>query len=186
MTFEDRLLEALQAEAAGPPAAPRLRGVGLPSLALVALLAVAATLLSGGSTPAVAVEREGDWITLRLLEVAASPRQVERELRAAGIDATVVVEPAPADLVGRWTRVTFPQSGSVGAVTAHEVRIPADVERVEIGLGRRVRPGETVIAPGPGCGDEPPPPPPDDNAPDEPTTEQTQVQDSVDCARPGT
>lgn len=175
MTFEDRLLHALQdmpAAPATPSRRPLLVGTGAVA-AVVALTAVLFTTTLGGS-PALAVERDGEWITVRLLEVAADPDQVESELRAAGIDAEVVVEPAAPELVGRWTRVAFSVAGPLGEVDGDIVRIPADArEGVEIGLGREARPGEDAMildacaqpSPMEGTTTQPAPPPPGDMGP---------------------
>ncbi len=64
---------------------------------------VVATSLPGGSSPAFAIERDGDWIEVRIADAAASEAQMESELRAAGIDADIILIPTTAEHVGQWT-----------------------------------------------------------------------------------
>jgi hypothetical protein len=74
----------------------------------VALIGVVvATSLPGGSSPAFAIERDGDWIEVRIADAAASEAQMESELQAAGIDADIILAPTTAEYVGQWTCVTY-------------------------------------------------------------------------------
>jgi hypothetical protein len=73
--------------------------VGAP-LALGA--AVVAATVPGGASPALAIEHEGDWIELRLADVAASEEEMEHELEAVGIDAEIQLVPVTEPLVGQW------------------------------------------------------------------------------------
>ncbi len=74
----------------------------------VALLAVAAigaaTELSDGPSSALAltIESRGTWIQVEITDADASAGQMTRELRHAGIDATVRVIPANDRHVGEW------------------------------------------------------------------------------------
>jgi hypothetical protein len=72
----------------------------------VLVATVFATSLTGGSSRAFAIEQQGDWIQVRIADAAASEAQMESELRAAGIDADIVLAPTTADLVGHWTCIT--------------------------------------------------------------------------------
>ena len=151
MSFEDRLLDSLKTEAAtATPHRPRT-ALAIPGLAVLAVLAIAISAVLASPQAAIAVEEHGEWIHVRLLDVSADPEQVERELRDAGIDAHVVLDAAPPELVGKWTRVAFSYPGPVGVADPDEIRIPADSRYVEVGLGREPRPGEAVMQPAPGC-----------------------------------
>jgi hypothetical protein len=77
---------------------------GAPALAagLAALVVIAAP---GGTSSALAIDRQGDWIELRLADAGASSDEMQRELRAAGIDASVQLVPVSEPAVGRWACV---------------------------------------------------------------------------------
>jgi hypothetical protein len=60
-----------------------------------------------GPSPALAIEPEGDWIGVRIADIAASEAEMERELAAAGIDADIRVVPTTAEHVGKWTCIFF-------------------------------------------------------------------------------
>jgi hypothetical protein len=70
------------------------------------VVAVAAASLPGGSSPALAIEPEGDWIQVRIADIAASEAEMESELRAAGIDADIRLVPMTPDYVGQWACIT--------------------------------------------------------------------------------
>jgi hypothetical protein len=72
--------------------------------------AVLATTLPGGSSPALAIAKEGDWIEVQIADAAASEAQMESELRAAGIDADISLTPTTAEHVGRWTCINVATS----------------------------------------------------------------------------
>ena len=154
MTFETKLLDVLHEAADAPVPAPR-RPVAALGVGVAVLIAAVLLVPFGGGAPAIAVERDADGTTVRLLEVAADPERVQRELREAGIDATVVVEPAAPDLVGRWTSVEFPAPGPIGTVDDDEIHLPADVSGpIRIGLGREAQPGETTVLQAPRAADD--------------------------------
>jgi hypothetical protein len=67
---------------------------------------VFATSLPGGSSPAFAIEQQGDWIEVRIADAAASETQMENELQAAGIDADIILAPTTAEYIGRWTCIS--------------------------------------------------------------------------------
>jgi hypothetical protein len=67
---------------------------------------VVATSLPGGSSPAFAIERDGDRIEVRIADAAASEAQMESELQAAGIDADIILAPTTAEYVGQWACIT--------------------------------------------------------------------------------
>ena len=75
----------------------------------VALPTLLALGLAGGITaqpdPALAVEREGNWIVLRIEDAEASAEQMSAELAEAGVDAEVRVVPAAPERSGRWACV---------------------------------------------------------------------------------
>ncbi len=82
-------------------------------VAVAAAVAVAATLTLtlGGSrtTPALAIERSGDVVSVRLQDATAGPWQLSQELQAAGIKANVLLAPATPDAVGTWVEVRAPR-----------------------------------------------------------------------------
>jgi hypothetical protein len=67
---------------------------------------VVATSLPGGSSPAFAIERDGDWIEVRITDATASEAQMESELQAAGIDADIILAPTTAEHIGHWACIT--------------------------------------------------------------------------------
>jgi hypothetical protein len=108
----------------------RTASVAIPVLLIAAV--VAATLPGGGAS-ALAIERQGDWIELRIADVAASQAQMQRELRDAGIDADIRLVPVTEALVGQWACIAEVAdadpagedpdgSGPLGA--AYQVRLP--------------------------------------------------------------
>jgi hypothetical protein len=78
---------------------------------------VVATTLPGGSSPAFAIERDGDWIEIRIADAAASETQMENELQAAGIDADIILAPTTAEYVGQWACIGPPFSFSIAPST---------------------------------------------------------------------
>ena len=62
--------------------------------------------LDGGEdSSALAVTREGRWITLRIADATADPGKMTAELRAAGVGGEVRVRPVSPSLEGRWAAV---------------------------------------------------------------------------------
>lgn len=61
-------------------------------------VALVAVTVARGTSPALAIERQGDWIELRIADVDAGQAAIERELR----NAEIRVMPVPAALAGRW------------------------------------------------------------------------------------
>ncbi len=75
------------------------------AVALLAAAAIgAATELSDGPSSALAltIEARGSWIQVEITDADASAAQMTRELRLAGIDATVRVIPTNDRHVGQW------------------------------------------------------------------------------------
>ncbi|WP_405726998.1 hypothetical protein OG607_23865 [Streptomyces sp. NBC_01537] len=96
-TFEDRLLDELLREvalASGDRPQPVRRRVTLrrTALALAACAAAAVTVVllpGGGATAAYAVEKNADGTVTVTGEEFGDPQQLQDDLRAAGLDATV-------------------------------------------------------------------------------------------------
>jgi hypothetical protein len=98
--------------------------------AVTAGVVLAALLVAWGESrdsTALAITRDARWLTVRLIDERATPEKIERELRAAGIDAEVRVEPAPADAVGTWLH---------WEVEPPNVHAPTPEDRAEVELVR--------------------------------------------------
>lgn len=84
----------------------RRRRRALAGGALLAAAAAAAVPISvGGQASALAVERDGAWIELRIADATAGSAQMTRELREAGIDGEVQVVPVSPQAAGTWLAV---------------------------------------------------------------------------------
>ena len=59
----------------------------------------------GHRSTALAVTKHDGWITLRISDATADPREMTNELRAAGIEGVVRVHPVSPSLVGKWAAV---------------------------------------------------------------------------------
>ena len=82
--------------------ARRRRAARLAAPVALAAAAVAALTVPGGTSAALAIEPRGDWIELRIADVAASEAEMEAQLAGAGIDAEVRLVPVGEPLVGKW------------------------------------------------------------------------------------
>lgn len=81
----------------------RRRRAAAATVTAVAVLAVTAVVARpGAETPALAIERTGEWIELRIADATADPEAMTGELRDAGIDAAAVSMPVDDRHVGRW------------------------------------------------------------------------------------
>ena len=117
---------------------------------IVALIAGGIALSTRDAPDALAVERHGDTITIRLVDASADPEKLTRELREKGIDATIVTKEVAPRHVGVWQGMTIGPKGGwttaeppawMGRVKfeAREVTIPAGVPVelvLEIGVPR--------------------------------------------------
>jgi hypothetical protein len=139
--------------------------------------AVLATSLPGGSSPALAIEPQGDWLEVRIADISASEAEMESELRAAGIDADIRLVPTTADHVGQWTCSFAAMRPFLDPSTAHEgppsapdtdqvIRFTPEalyvrrgaadqlqLDRIVIVAGRAAKPGEQPTAHPELCGD---------------------------------
>lgn len=84
----------------------RRRRAALALVPAVLAATLLATSLPGGTSPAFAIEQDGDWIQVRITDAAASEAQMEAELQAAGIDADIILAPTTAEYIGRWTCIS--------------------------------------------------------------------------------
>jgi hypothetical protein len=144
--------DALRAELVAAIGRRRRRLVRVPRrlvlTAAAAVLAVAvplgAGLVGGRGGRALAISDRGGTITVRLLDAAADPAKVSRELRDAGVDAEVSSVPVPPGQAGTWVAAVGPpelggQLERAGAV----LRLPAATPgRIELVIGRPARQGE--------------------------------------------
>jgi hypothetical protein len=76
---------------------------------LVAIASALVTLGSGRTSPALAIERSGAFVSIRLQDASADPSELTRQLQAAGFKAHVLVAPATPDAVGTWVEVQSPR-----------------------------------------------------------------------------
>jgi hypothetical protein len=122
-------------------------------------VALAVLLVAWGESrdnAALAITRDDHWLTVRLVDENATPEQIERELREAGIDADVRLVPERPELVGKWISVEVeppnvdapsPADAAKAAqlvrIVNHDVQIRADFDgRVYLTAGRARKPGE--------------------------------------------
>ncbi|HEX8105681.1 MAG TPA: hypothetical protein VF533_23900 [Solirubrobacteraceae bacterium] len=107
------------------------------TIAAVAL-ALAATLRPGGAEPALAVERDGDALVVRLRDATAGPVALARALRREGVHGFVGVAPAAPDAVGRWVAVRATDAAGRDAPrAAARIRVDGAVVRIPRDLGAR-------------------------------------------------
>ena len=90
----------------------RRRRAALVGAPIAVAAATAAATIPGAASPALAIERDGDWIELRIADAAAGAPQMQRELRDAGIDAEVRVVPVAPSLAGQWACIAEIADGS--------------------------------------------------------------------------
>ncbi|MBE2317506.1 hypothetical protein DVA67_016100 [Solirubrobacter sp. CPCC 204708] len=128
----------------------------------VALTLAAALVLAPGArqptASALAIERAGAWVELRIVDAAAGSDKMTRELQAAGIAAEVRVVPVPAEIAGTWVcvaelPVTLPEPRDTVRLdeveyTATTIRVASDFAdephtgRFVFFAGRPANPGE--------------------------------------------
>jgi hypothetical protein len=123
------LLEAVSEGAAAPHQWRRRRSprrklarAGAVALAAVVAAVVAANTLAVGA----------DTVQVRAADAVRDPAAVEQQLRAQGIDATIVVVPVPADVDGTWWALSFAPRAQVS---------PEDWSRLLAQVGEGVDPG---------------------------------------------
>jgi len=121
----------------------------------VTLAALLMALGESRDSAAPAITRDDPWLTVRLVDEKATPGEIERELRVAGIDADVRLVPARPDAVGKWIFVEA-EPPNVHTPTPEDraevqlvqlvngdVRIRADFDgRVYLTAGRVAKPDE--------------------------------------------
>ena len=83
----------------------RRRTAALAGAPLAAAVAVLAVTVPAGTPSALAIENQGDWIELRIADVAAGEAQMERDMHDVGIDAEIRLVPVTEPLVGQWACV---------------------------------------------------------------------------------
>ena len=121
-------------------------------------VSLAALLTAWGESrdnAALAITRDSRWLTVRLVDANATPAEIERELRMAGIDADVQLVPARPDAVGKWLFVEVeppnvhapsPEDSAevqLVQIVNHDVRIRADFDgKVYLTAGRPAKPEE--------------------------------------------
>jgi len=102
--FRDELLSSREA-----PTRRRGGVVSAVALLLAAGVVVWAAMAPGRTASALAVERSGDVVSIRLRDAAAGPWQLTQELRADGVKARVLVAPVTPEAVGTWVQVQAPR-----------------------------------------------------------------------------
>jgi hypothetical protein len=124
--------------------------------AAIAVLAVAGLLgdLVGGQPAlarhALAIERNGEWMELRIADAAAGANEMNGDLRAVGIDAEVIVIPVARARVGQWVAVAEQPTADGGRIGRFSLAgriegFPGDVLRVHRDLGSRPNDGHFVL-----------------------------------------
>lgn len=89
------------AELPEPRRTPGIRAVA--TLAAVGALALVAVFAGSDAAPdALAIDRDGAWLELRIADASADPEQMTRELNDAGIRGRVLVVPVAAQHAGTW------------------------------------------------------------------------------------
>lgn len=161
-------LDTLRGDLIGAVDRRRRRGARRRRAALVAapvaiaVAAVVAVTSPGGTSPALAIARQGDWVELRIADVDAGQAAMERELRDAGIDAEIRVMPVADALVGRWACVgeiadgdpvgpDLDGAGPHGAryeVRLHEVRFDAELVSLRRDFAAGTQDGRLVFVAG--------------------------------------
>jgi len=139
------------ADVAEPVPRRRLRALAAAAALALAALAAALGLTGGAASPALAVETSSRGVEVQLRDATASPAELTRELRAAGVRAEVLVVAAAPDAVGTWVDVQAPRVLPAGVdPTLHDpfdeaaeqrraaerlrgVRIDGDVVRIPAG-----------------------------------------------------
>jgi hypothetical protein len=82
--------------------APRLIPVAAAAVAAAVAIVVLLAGSGDGTSQALAITRQADWIELRIADVSAGPEQMNRELREAGINGRIALAPVPPEKVGVW------------------------------------------------------------------------------------
>ncbi|MFF0307071.1 hypothetical protein ACFYSC_06570 [Streptosporangium sp. NPDC004379] len=158
----------------GPSRLPRRS-----AMPLVAGIAAAVTMLSWalpglfGTAPASAtldIKQEGDHYVITVKDLYADPGMYERELKARGLDITLMLVPTSPSLVGQMVVLNgghegirqgrvIPEQDAIKTIDAPGdcvrfagcsigLRVPVGFrEKGEIFLGRNARPGETYKMP---------------------------------------
>lgn len=133
--------------------------IGAP-IALAAAVAVAT--VPGGTSPALAINDEGDWIELRIDDIAASESQMEREMRDLAIDADIRLVPVTDGLVGQWACIAEVADGDPAGedpdgagprgrsyeVRLQEVRYTPDKIRIRRDFAAGTQDGQLVFVAG--------------------------------------
>jgi hypothetical protein len=98
---------------------------------LVVALGTSLSPILGGSqaTSALAIERSGDVISIRLQDATADPAKLTEELQAADIDAHVLLAPATPGAVGTWVDVAAPRVPPTGQDPSRHDTFDAQAER---------------------------------------------------------
>lgn len=172
--FVDRLEHQLRAasvrhvaESQEPTTTGRLRFLPSPSLesfspwgrrlafaAIVLLLASVATVWPGDQDPVAAdvfsVEQQGESVEVSVTELVSDVDAAAQELRAAGLEATIVEVPVSPSLVGRLVSVRSPGSIDLETTSADGVTVDSFMVGVEDGsfvieVGRAAGNEETYL-----------------------------------------
>ena len=151
--------EAVLASVLAARPARRRRRPALPARVVIPALVAAAlalgaalllpTLLPGGPQNALAIETTDEFISLRIEDPAASPAQMNRELRERGIDVEVEMVPVPEHQVGDWVggRAVWPgESGDQHRLGDEGIRRRNDAARLQEVLFSPGDPGLVRVA----------------------------------------
>lgn len=168
--FESRLLTVVLTAAAeqrakarsmprrSPRKLSRVAAVAAAALTLTTVGLVAESLQTDPlRSGALAVERGSDVTSIRLVDAATRPSDIERGLRAAGLDVVVMAEPVTPEAEGLWRSVLFEdqvpeaviddiERQLVGGAGAEVLRLPNAYQgTITLTVGRPAARGELYL-----------------------------------------
>lgn len=142
--LRDRLIKAAAGRAGRRRRLDRITGAGL-IIVLCTSAAVFAMQLrpSPSSASALTVERSATEVRVTVQDLEATPEQVQRELRAAGLQASVRAVPASPSAVGKFVTIVSSESSNDASVAMDEagsrwfsISGASSGSRLEIHFGR--------------------------------------------------
>lgn len=126
----------------------RLQRSGMTIAGVVMILTLSVAMLQSRPEPSAAnvlkIEQTGTEVRVTLEELTATPEQIQEELRAAGINASVQAVPMPPSAVGHFVSVMMgPGYPMTPDGTSFRSFVIADApEYIEVHFGRLAAPGE--------------------------------------------
>lgn len=87
-------------------------------------------ILAERPSPALAIETEGEWIEIRVLDSDAGAAQMTEELSDLGLDARVTALPADPLSVGKWLGFRLERTDGRGMGPHEDARVAQDLLRL--------------------------------------------------------